>query len=95
MSKKLDFYDPFYDYFPLRVYRGTSPYLTFVKPHAIIHIEGGGNMDAQERVRIIDLAEKWADYAMPRGLESEEAALTKRIENFDKAYKAIVKTVTE
>lgn len=53
------------------------------------------DLDPQVQIRIIDLAEKWADYAMPRGLESEEAALTKRIENFDKAYKAIVKAVTE
>lgn len=52
------------------------------------------DLDPQVQIRIIDLAEKWADYAMPR-IESQETGLTLRTEKFDKAYKAIRETVSE
>ncbi len=50
-------------------------------------------IDPQVQIRILDIAEKWADIFMQRDVQSTEAAFNKRIENFDKAYKAITKTV--
>jgi len=51
-------------------------------------------LDPQVQIRIIDLAEEWAKVAMPRDTGSGEAWFTQKAEIFDKAYKAIVKTVT-
>jgi len=49
-------------------------------------------LDPQVQIRIIDLAEEWSKIAIPRATPEKEW-FTQKAENFDKAYKAILKTV--
>ena len=53
------------------------------------------NVDPQVQIWIIDLANEWVSAALPREVGSSEAWFTQMTENFDKAYKAIVKTISK
>jgi hypothetical protein len=50
-------------------------------------------IDPQVQVRIIDLAAKWSDETRDMGRPSEDT-INRQDKLFDKAYKAIVKTVS-
>ena len=50
-------------------------------------------LDPQVTLRIIELAREWASATMPREVGSKDAWFNSMSENFDKAYKAIFKTV--
>ena len=52
-------------------------------------------LDPQVQIRIIVLAKEWAAGAMPRDIGSPEAWFNQMTEKFDKAYKAILKTIAE
>ncbi len=50
-------------------------------------------LDSQVQIRIIDLAEKWSNETKHMGAASEDS-INRQDKLFDKAYKAIVKTVS-
>ena len=50
-------------------------------------------LDPQVQIRVIDLAWKWTEANVERGIEDPEARLKQASELFDKAYKAILETV--
>ena len=50
-------------------------------------------LDPQVQIRAIDLAEKWSDTTRHEPRPSEDT-INRQIKLFDKAYEAIVKTVS-